>query len=55
MKQFLRFDNWNHLVVLSFYHCCWFNDDDWKELVKHADNFNNLKWLGLSNCFEIYS
>jgi hypothetical protein len=45
LKQFLSFNNWNHLVALSFYGCGWFNDDDWRALVEHAGNFNNLKKL----------
>jgi hypothetical protein len=47
LEQFLSFNNWNHLARLSFWNCDWFNDDDWKALVEHAANFNNLKELGL--------
>jgi hypothetical protein len=48
LEQFLSFNNWNHLVILSFDCCGWFNDDDWRALVEHAGNFNNLKRLDLS-------
>jgi hypothetical protein len=41
-KQFFSFDKWDHLVELSFNSCGWFNNDDWRALVEHADNFNNL-------------
>jgi hypothetical protein len=47
LEQFVSFNNWNHLVRLSFYECGWFNDDDWRALVEHAGNFNNLKKLSL--------
>jgi hypothetical protein len=52
LEQFLSFNNWNHLVTLSFFYCGWFNDDDWKALVKHAGNFNNLKKLSLGKNFS---
>jgi hypothetical protein len=48
LKQFLSFNNWNHLVALSFDDCGWFNNDDWRALVECAANFNNLKKLWLS-------
>jgi hypothetical protein len=51
LEQFLSFKNWHHLGKLSFFSCDWFNDDDWKALVKHADNFKNLEWLNLGNIF----
>jgi hypothetical protein len=47
LKKFLSFNNWNHLLALSFQGCDWFNDNDWRTLVEHADNFNNLKILDL--------
>jgi hypothetical protein len=48
LKQLLSFNNWNHLVTLSFFGCGWFNDDDWRALVECAANLNNLKslWFG---------
>jgi hypothetical protein len=47
LEQLLSFNNWNHIVSLKFWVCVWFNDDDWKALVKHAENFKNLKELAL--------
>jgi hypothetical protein len=46
--KLVGFDNWNHLLELSFYDCGWFNDDDWSELVENADHFRNLRELTLS-------
>lgn len=54
LKQFLDFNNWNHLTILSFGWCGWFNNDDWRALVKHADNFISLKDLYLSKNFELF-
>jgi hypothetical protein len=48
IEQFGRLDNWDHLVYLTFHDCGWFNDDDWRALVKHAHHFKNLKSLDLS-------
>lgn len=51
MKLFLNFNNWNHLVFLMFNYCEWFNDGDWRALIGHADNFSNLRELGLCKHF----
>lgn len=47
MKQFLTFNNWNHIQELCLSNCGWFNDDDWRTLIKNADSFSNLKQLNL--------
>jgi hypothetical protein len=54
LNQFLSFNNWNSLSDLSFYYYGWFNNDDWRALVLHADNFKNLKHLNLRKNVEIY-
>jgi hypothetical protein len=37
------------IIFVNFrFGCGWFNDDDWRALVEHAGNFNNLKELNLS-------
>jgi hypothetical protein len=51
LEQFLGFNDWNQLIALSFSCCRWFNDDDWRALVEHAGNFNNLQALYLSKNF----
>jgi hypothetical protein len=51
LKQLVSFDNWNHLGFLSFGDCEWFNNDDWRVLVEHATNFNNMERLNLSKYF----
>lgn len=53
LKQFVSF-NWNHLVTLFFWNCGLFNDDDWRAIVEHADNFKNLKKLFLSKNVRDY-
>jgi hypothetical protein len=52
LKQLLKFDNWNHVAEFSFFDCGWFDDDDWRTLVGHAGNFNNLTWLRLGKCLR---
>jgi hypothetical protein len=47
LKQFLSLNNWNHLLEFLLNRCGWFDDDDWRALVEHADNFKNLKMLNL--------
>jgi hypothetical protein len=54
LKHFISFNNWHHLVEISFHYCGWFNDDDWTVFVYHAHNFINLKVLDLRNISKIY-
>lgn len=46
LKKFFSFNNWNHIVKLSFT-CCFWTSDEWRVLIQHAGNFENLKKLDL--------